>query len=92
MRITDTLMSSDLTGHSARWSPDAAADGQGAWIVSWLPSRLLTRNQAITAMTLAETVGDDEVAHRMQPHVDGWAAELGLTGPDATRLATRRAS
>ena len=39
---------------TARYSENAAADGHGAWIVSDHPSRLFTRNQAITAMVLAE--------------------------------------
>jgi hypothetical protein len=38
---------------TARYSAHAAADGQGAWVVSGWPGRLFTRNQAITAMVLA---------------------------------------
>jgi hypothetical protein len=42
----------------------AAADGHGAWIVSGLPHRPFDRNQAITAMVLAERLaagyGDDD--------------------------------
>ena len=37
----------------ARFSQHAA-DDNGAWIVSTHPARLLSRNQAITALTLAE--------------------------------------
>jgi hypothetical protein len=51
-------------------------DGHGAWIVSCHPGRLFTRNQAITAMVLAERLavgyGDDD------PFVIGWREELGL--------------
>ena len=54
----------------------AAADGHGAWIISCHPGRLFTRNQAITAMALAERLaagyGDDD------PFVIGWREELGL--------------
>jgi hypothetical protein len=61
---------------TARYSADAAADGQGAWIVSGLPRRLFTRNQAITAMALAERLaagfGDGDL------FVIGWHEELGL--------------
>ena len=61
---------------TARYSAHAAADGQGAWTVSGLPRRLFTRNQAITAMVLAERLaagyGDDD------PFVVGWREELGL--------------
>ena len=61
---------------TARHSPHAAADGQGAWIMSGRPGRLFTRNQAITAMVLAERLaagyGDND------PFVIGWREELGL--------------
>ncbi len=67
------------TGTSSRlhgYSSHAAADGHGAWIVSGWLSRLFTRNQAITAMVLAERLaagyGDDDL------FVIGWHEELGL--------------
>ena len=88
-KITDTEMSSDLTRHAAR------AAESGGWTVSWLPGRTLTRDQAITAMTIAEmigahaTVGDPlHAGHRLWPHVDQWAAELAMTGPDAVAEAS----
>ena len=78
-RIEDQLMTAEFGGHviaTARYSSHAAADGQGAWIVSGVPRRLLSRNQAITAMVLAERLaagyGDDD------PFVMGWREELGL--------------
>ena len=52
------------------------ADGHGAWTVSRHPGRLFARNQAITAMVLAERLafgcGEDD------PFVVGWREELGL--------------
>jgi hypothetical protein len=39
---------------TARFSQHAAADGTGAWIVSTHPARLFSRNQAITALALAD--------------------------------------
>jgi hypothetical protein len=62
---------------TTRYSAHAAADGQGAWIVSGLPRRLFTRNQAITATVLlaerlAAGYGDDDL------FVIGWREELGL--------------
>lgn len=88
LHITSQRMTSSETSHHAERSPDRAANGHGAWIVSWLPLRALTRDQAITAMTLAETVNSDhDQLHRMWPHVDGWAAELQLKPEDAQRLA-----
>ena len=79
--ITEDRMWSDVSPATARYRPDAAADGQGAWVVSWLPSRLLTRSQAVTAMTLAETMCGPNIPpdSRMWPHIDGWCRELGLS-------------
>jgi hypothetical protein len=61
---------------TARFSQHAAADGNGAWIVSAHPARLFSRNHAITALTLAERLavgyGDDD------PFVKSWRAELFL--------------
>lgn len=76
--ITDTSMSSPATPHTA------TATG-GGWKVSWLPGRTLDRNRAITAMTIADIVGDG-VPRADDPiwlHLDGWAAELSLTAPAA---------
>ena len=78
-RIDDDYMSAEYDGRviaTARYSKHAAASGDGVWIVSDRPSRLFTRNQAITAMVLAERLaagyGDDD------PFVIGWRDELGL--------------
>ena len=54
LTVTDTLITSDEVGASAEFRPDAAADGSGAWVTSLRGGRLLTRNQAITALTIAE--------------------------------------
>jgi hypothetical protein len=56
--------------------------------VSWLPGRTLTQNQAVTAMTIAEAVAGhaDDLADNGSTwwlHIDQWAAELGITGPNA---------
>ncbi len=78
-RIEDHLMTAEYGGRviaTARYSAQAAADGRGGWIVSGLPHRLFSRDQAITAMVLAERLaagfGDDDV------FVIGWRQELGL--------------
>jgi hypothetical protein len=86
-RITDAAMTSDQTPHSAQAAPG------GGWAVTWLPGRTLTRDQAITAMTIAEVVRThaDELADpnaRLWLHIDGWAAEVGLTGPEAVAHAS----
>ena len=78
-RIEDDFMSAEHGRRviaTARYSSDAAANGQDAWIVSGLPRRLFSRNQAITDMVLAERLaagyGNDD------PFVIGWREELGL--------------
>jgi hypothetical protein len=59
--------------------------------VSWLPGRTLDRNSAITAMVLTDIVADERVSegHRLWPHIQGWAAELGLTGPEAVAATSQ---
>ena len=76
-RIDDDFMTTEFNGRviaTARYSADAAADGQDPWTVAGLPRRLFTRNQAITAMVLAERLaagyGDDDL------FVIGWREEL----------------
>jgi hypothetical protein len=51
---TMILKVGDRVVATARFSGHAAADGNGAWIVSAHPARLFTRDQAITALTVAE--------------------------------------
>jgi hypothetical protein len=79
VRIEDQLMTAEFDGRvitTARYNSHGAADDQSAWTVSGLPRRLFTRDQAITAMVLAERLaagyGDDD------PFVIGWRKELGL--------------
>jgi hypothetical protein len=84
LTITDKIMRSDQTPHTARLGHFEAGD---AWRVSWLPQRLMDRNAAITAMTLAELVSEGEGIGLHDdprwPAVDALAAELGLSGSDA---------
>jgi hypothetical protein len=77
-RIDDDLMTAEHDGRviaTARYRRGAVDDGRGVWAVSGWPGRLFTRNQAITAMVLAERLaagyGDDDV------FVIGWREELG---------------
>jgi hypothetical protein len=67
LTITGTTMRSTSTPRTASTTRD------GGWSVSWLPERTLTRDQAISAMTIAETAspGLEPGDHRW-PHVDSW--------------------
>ena len=87
LTINDTTMTSDQTAHTARLAPGS----QHLWEVSWLPGRALDRNSAITAMVLADHVGEGDLneRHRLWPFIESWTAELGLTGSDAINLVSR---
>jgi hypothetical protein len=80
LTINDTTMTSDQTAHTARHAPEP-----NGWEVSWLPGQTLDRNTAITAMILADTAAGSDLhqGHRLWPHIQGWAEEVGLTAPDA---------
>jgi hypothetical protein len=89
LTITDATITSDQTTHTARHAPD-----RNGWEVSWLPGQILDRNSSITAMTLADITGEQGLheGHRLWPHIEGWAAELGLTGHDAITRASQSAA
>ena len=86
LTINDSSMTSDRTAHTARHAP-----GRNSWDVSWLPGQTLDRNAAITAMTLADTAAEPGLreSHRLWPHIQSWAQELGLTAPDAIAQAAK---
>jgi hypothetical protein len=74
-------VTSDRSTHTARPAPGAVH----AWEVSWLPGRHLSRREAIIATVLTDVTGREFASekHWVWPYVEGWAAELGLTGPEA---------
>ena len=86
LRINDDSITSDHSAHSARLLPG----DKHIWEVSWLPGRRMDRNSAITAMVLADVAGADDVhaGHRLWPHIESWAAELGVSAPDALAWAS----
>lgn len=88
--VTDTAMTSDETGHTAH-----KRDSSDLWSVSWMPPhRLLGRNQATTAMVLAEWVANYWVdrqpmgidPRRFRTFANEWAGELGLSREEAIEL------
>jgi hypothetical protein len=83
--ISDTAMTSDRCRCTARHSPD-----RNGWEVSWLPGRVLDRNSAITAITLADTAAEHQLdgGHPLWPAIQSWAAELGLTAREAIDSAS----
>ena len=87
LRITDAKITSPDTEHTATAWP---VPGEPArWTVSWLPVRNLTRNEAVTAMMIAEACAAPvERGSAQWVHVSGWAVELGLDRETAIRLAS----
>lgn len=86
LSITDTFITSDQIGDVAAFDPNAApdgasVDGTGAWIVSSMPGRLWDRNQAITAMSLAEldASGLAQTDPKAAALAADWREELGLS-------------
>jgi hypothetical protein len=74
--ITNDVMTSEDTRHQARLV-------ESGWELSWLPGRVLDRNQAVTGMVLAEAVGDDsDVGSSRWPLISALASELGLSAHD----------
>ncbi|WP_280268389.1 hypothetical protein [Nocardia wallacei] len=73
--IGSSLMTSDLTPHRAR------SVGQAGWVVSYLPGRTLTCQQAVAALQVAEVV--PTLLHA----VGGLADEVGLTPMEAVGMA-----
>ena len=61
--------------------------------MSWLPGQTLDRNSAITAMILADTTAEPDLreGHRLWPHIQSWAEELGLTAPTRSPGSPSRA-
>lgn len=79
IRIDEDFMTLTVNGEivaTARCVRRVADYGNSAWIVSTYPARLFSRDQAVTALTLAERLaagfGDDDL------FVKGWREELFL--------------
>jgi len=81
LTINDTTMTSDQTAHTGRQAPGSEHLRE----VSWLPGRVLDSKSAITAMVLADQVGERDLNERdrLWPFIESWVAGLGLTGSDA---------
>jgi len=72
VKICEHVMVSDVTTHVAVRCPDG-------WDLSWLPGRLVTRDQATTGMLLAEALACAvDPQDRIWRHVANWMAELGV--------------
>lgn len=85
LQLTDWLITSDIT-------PETAHDTGNGWVLSWLPGRLLTREQAVTGMVLDETLSDpDPEDYLLAMEIAAIrAADLGLELAQAVLLLHAR--
>ncbi|MGP3935991.1 hypothetical protein [Nonomuraea sp. KM88] len=81
LTITDTQMTSD-------GCPNVAELRAGGWTVTGYPGRLFDRNQAITAMLLAELLALTLPAGRDALLATCWRTELDITEADGPHAPT----
>lgn len=93
LAITESAMTSNQTRHKAELVKLPSPLTGYSWQVTWLPDWHLTRDQAITAMTIAEfaitrrgALGD--VLSPAWSHLAAWADEIGITPERALALAS----
>ena len=78
LTTANDLITSDRTPHTAR----RLAGHQHLYVVSWMPLYPVGRNAAITAMTIADLVGDGDRPPNVTL-IDSLAAEIGMPGASA---------
>ena len=95
LTITDRMMRSAYTRHTATAGPVPVPGEPTLWTVTWLPGRNLTHDQAQAAMGIAEAVGripadagPEAWTASLWEHLDSSAAVLGLSGPSAVAQVT----
>ncbi|GAA1974556.1 hypothetical protein [Amycolatopsis minnesotensis] len=71
VEITDSEMVCDVTGISAKCTPEG-------WVVPWIPDRVFTRNAALTAMVLGEIYYRCPLNDRMWLHASSFEQEIGI--------------
>jgi hypothetical protein len=94
IKFSPDTMTCGASGHTAH------QDDAGTWAVSYLPGRVFTRSEAITALSIAEAAvtidaaageGDGATWDRLWPHICGWADELGVSPTVAFGAALKAA-
>lgn len=86
---TDWTMISDITPESAYRQ---TGSGAAVWRLSWLPDRLLTREQALAGMELDEILSDPDIVHDRHAHADAavLAGRVGIIWEQAVILLSKR--
>ena len=85
LTINDTTMTSDQTAHTARHAPDRNG-WEGVLAPRPDPGPQHRHHRDDPGRPTAEH--DLREGHRLWPHIQGWAEELGLTAPDAIAQAS----
>ena len=80
LQITDVLITSNVTAHNAVRQDDRT------WRVTWTGGKALDRNQAVTAMMLAEAFTQRAPFLGL---VVAWSAELNLAPHEVSDLLER---
>jgi hypothetical protein len=82
LTITDRLICSDLTHHTAKL---VGQGDEAGWRVSWLPHQPLTLSQAEAAVNIAEAFERTPSDRGLEvwndgfwPRVERWATQLGM--------------
>ncbi|MEU8895906.1 hypothetical protein [Nocardia sp. NPDC048505] len=89
IRTTDWTMTSDITPETAYRE---TGSGDRLWRLSWLPDRLLTREQARAGMELDEILSDIDSVHNRhtQARAADCAGVLGLLWEQAVIMLSKR--
>src|SRR5207244_12428441 len=89
VKATEWTMISDLSPESAYRETNSAAAG---WRLSWLPERLLTREQAMAGMELDEILSDLDSVHDRHAHADAaiLAGTVGIIWEEAVIRLSKR--
>lgn len=89
VEATEWTMISDLSPESAYRE---TGSGAAVWRLSWLPGRLLTREQAIAGMELDEILSDPDMVHDRHAHADAaiLAGTVGIIWEQAVILLSKR--
>ncbi|WP_153808824.1 hypothetical protein [Nocardia sp. SYP-A9097] len=89
MYVCDWSITSGAVGEFAERLPD---DGEARWRVSWLPGRLLTRDQAIAAMEMVELLYDTTrpTDEDLRAAIAAAAELLGIRPIDAAATLSER--
>ncbi|MFE7799480.1 hypothetical protein [Nocardia sp. NPDC057440] len=89
VQTTEWTMISDITPESAYRT---IGSGATVWSLSWLPDRLLTREQALAGMELDEILSDPSGVHDQDADVEATkrADTIGILWEQAVILLSKR--